>query len=118
MRENLRGRLRFADGNQKVVPGIEVHRVGGHSAGLQVVRIKTRCGYVVLASDASHFYANIEEDRPFSVVSDLADMYGAFEVVRSLADSSAHVVPGHDPRVMERFPAADERLEGIAVWIA
>ena len=50
-------------------------------------------------------------------MSDLAQMYGAFDIVRSLADSPAHVVPGHDPLVMERFPA-EEGLEGVAVRIA
>lgn len=118
VRANFEGRLRFVSGSGEVVPGVEVHRAGGHSSGLQVVRVKTAGGAVVLASDATHFYANIEEDRPFSIVSDLPGMYGAFDLVRSLADSPAHVVPGHDPLVMERYPAAKEGLEGIAVRIA
>ncbi len=118
VRENFRGRLLFVAGSQEIVPGIEVHRTGGHSAGLQVVRVKTERGNVVLASDTAHFYANIEEDRPYSIVSDLAQMYEAFDLVRSLADSPDHVVPGHDPLVMERFPPAREGLEGVAVHIA
>ena len=32
--ENFRGRLRFVAGSQEIVPGVEVHRAGGHSAGL------------------------------------------------------------------------------------
>jgi glyoxylase-like metal-dependent hydrolase (beta-lactamase superfamily II) len=118
VQENFRGRLLFAAGSREIVPGIEVHRAGGHSAGLQVVRVKTGRGYVVLASDATHFYANIEQDHPHSIVSDLAQMYGAFDLVRSLADSPAHVVPGHDALVMERFPPASKDLEGVAVRIA
>lgn len=118
VRANFEGRLRFVDGSGEVVPGVEVHRAGGHSAGLQCVRVRTARGNVVLASDVTHFYANIEEDRPFSIVSDLPRMYGAFDLVRSLADSPDHVVPGHDPLVMERYPAAKEGLEGIAVRIA
>jgi glyoxylase-like metal-dependent hydrolase (beta-lactamase superfamily II) len=118
VRENFEGRLRFVAGSEEVVPGIEVHWVGGHSSGLQVVRVKTARGFVVLASDATHFYANIEEDRPYSFVSDLAQMYGAFDVVRSLADSPAHVVPGHDPLVMQRYPAAKKGLDDVAVRIA
>ena len=118
VRENFRGRLRFVAGSEEIVPGIEVHRTGGHSAGLQVVRVKTERGNVVLASDATHFYANVEEDRPYGIVSDLARMYGAFDLVRSLADSPDHVVPGHDPLVMQRFPPAREGLEGGAVRIA
>ena len=118
VRENFRGRLRFVAGSREIVPGVEVHRTGGHSAGLQVVRVKTGRGNVVLASDATHFYANIEEDRPYSIISDLAQMYGAFDLVLALADSPDHVVPGHDPLVMQRFPPAREGLEGVAVRIA
>lgn len=118
VRENFEGRLRFVAGSEEIVPGIEVHRAGGHSAGLQVVRVKTARGSVVLASDVTHFYANIEEDRPYSIVSDLPRMYGAFDLVHTLADSPAHVVPGHDPLVMERYRAAGEELEGVAVRIA
>jgi glyoxylase-like metal-dependent hydrolase (beta-lactamase superfamily II) len=118
VRENFAGRLRFVAGSEEVVPGVEVHRTGGHSRGLQIVRIGTLRGSVVLASDAAHFYANIEQDRPYSIVADLAQMHGAFDLVRSLADSPAYVVPGHDPLVMERFPPAREGLEGVAVRIA
>ncbi len=118
VRENFEGRLRFVDGSAEVLPGIEVHKAGGHSTGLQVVRVKTGRGNVVLASDAGHFYANIEQDRPFSIVHDLARMYGAFDLVLSLADSPEHVVPGHDPLVMQRYPPVRKGLEGIAVRIA
>ena len=118
VRENFEGRLRFVDGDEEIVSGIKVYWAGGHSAGLQVVRVATEKGNVVLASDATHFYANLEEDRPFSIVHDLSRMYGAFDLVRSLADAPALVVPGHDPQVMQRFPAARKGLEGVAVRIA
>jgi glyoxylase-like metal-dependent hydrolase (beta-lactamase superfamily II) len=116
--EDFEGRLRFVDRNEEIVPGVEVYRAGGHSAGLQLVRVETEKGKFVLASDATHFYANIEEDRPFSIVHDLSRMYGAFDLVRSLAGSPAHVVPGHDPQVMQRFSPARKGLEGVAVRIA
>jgi hypothetical protein len=45
-------------------------------------------------------------------------MYGAFDLALSLADSPAHLVPGHDPLVMQRFPPASKGLEGVAVRIA
>ena len=118
VRANFEGRLRFVSGSESILPGVEVHQAGGHSAGLQIVRVRTARGNVVLASDATHFYANIEEDRPFSIVSDLPRMYGAFDLVRALADSRELVVPGHDPLVMERYPAAKRGLEGVAVRIA
>jgi len=35
--------------------------------------------------------------------------------VKRLASSLAHVVPGHDPLVLRRYPAPKPELEGIAV---
>ena len=117
VRQNFAGRVRFVDGTVEIAPGISVHYVGGHSAGLQVVVVSTARGQVVLASDAVHYYANIEEERPFAVVSDLPGMYDAFETVRALADSPDHVIPGHDPLVLSRYPAVPG-LEGIAARLA
>ena len=81
--------------------------------GLQVVRVATRRGYVVLASDASHFYANMDEARPFPIVYNVADMMEGWAKLRSLADSPEHVIPGHDPLVLERYPAPSRELQGI-----
>lgn len=118
VRENFARRVHYIRDTEEIVPGITAHRVGGHAAGLQVVRVPTARGNVVLASDATHFYANIDEDRPFSLVHTLPEMYDAFDTVRALADSPAHIVPGHDPLVMERYPAAEPGLDGIAARIA
>ncbi len=56
------GRVVFHDGTGELAPGITLHHVGGHTAGLQVVRVKTRRGWVVLGSDAAHFYANFRAE--------------------------------------------------------
>jgi glyoxylase-like metal-dependent hydrolase (beta-lactamase superfamily II) len=117
VRHNFAGRLRFVDGTAEIVPGIGVHHVGGHAAGLQIVTVETARGTVVLASDAAHYYANIDEDRPFRIVSDLPQMYDAFEMIRALADSPDHIIPGHDPLVLTRYPAMSG-LEGIAARLA
>jgi glyoxylase-like metal-dependent hydrolase (beta-lactamase superfamily II) len=117
VRQNFAGRMRFVDGTAQIVPGIGVHHVGGHAAGLQVVTVETARGRVVLASDAAHYYANIEEDRPFRIVSDLPQMYDAFETIRALADSPDHIIPGHDPMVLERYPAVPG-WDGVAARLA
>lgn len=111
----FRGRVQFHDGADELAPGLTVHHVGGHTAGLQVVRVKTGRGWVVLAADASHFYANFEEMRAYPTVYNVGDMLEGFATVRRLATTLQHVVPGHDPLVFERYPAAKPGLEGIAV---
>jgi len=107
------GRVRFYDGDADIAPGVSVHLIGGHTMGLQVVRVATRRGAVVLASDASHFYANMEQARPFPIVFSVADMVEGYRRLKELADSPAHIVPGHDPLVLERYPAPAESMKGI-----
>jgi len=107
-------RVVFHDGDSDVAPGITVHRVGGHTMGLQMVRVHTTRGWVVLAADAAHYYANMEEGRPFPIVYNVFDMLRGHRRAYELASSPQHVVPGHDPLVLSRFPAASTALEGIA----
>lgn len=107
-------RVHYHDGAAEVAPGVEVHHIGGHTQGLQAVRVRTRRGWVVLASDASHFYAHMDEDRAFPVLYNLGDMLAGYTTLRRLASSPRHVVPGHDPLVMQRYPAAGTGLDD---WI-
>jgi glyoxylase-like metal-dependent hydrolase (beta-lactamase superfamily II) len=115
VREVYRGRVAFHDGDIELASGISLHLVGGHSAGLQFVRVHTRRGWVVVASDAIHFYANVETGNPFPIVFNVGDMMEGWAKCRRLADSADHVVPGHDPLVRKRYPAPSPELEGIAV---
>jgi len=115
VRRVYEGRVQFHDGESEVAPGISVHHVGGHTMGLQITRVRTKRGWVVLASDASHFYANMEEARPFPIVYNVAEMLAGHAKCYALASSRAHVIPGHDPLVLARYPAAARGLEG---WVA
>jgi glyoxylase-like metal-dependent hydrolase (beta-lactamase superfamily II) len=99
------GRVVFHDGIGEVAPGVTVHRVGGHTAGLQVVRVETSRGPLVLASDAAHFYANLTLENPFPILADLGEMAEGWRTVRSLAGGDLSlVVPGHDPEVLRHYP--------------
>ncbi|MET0732036.1 MAG: N-acyl homoserine lactonase family protein [Casimicrobiaceae bacterium] len=108
-------RVEFHDGDAQIAPGLSVHHIGGHTAGLQAVRIWTRIGWLVLASDASHYYANMNERKPFPIVADVTEMVDGWARLRKLADVPQHVVPGHDPLVMQRYQASEDALQGIAV---
>ncbi len=108
-------RLRFHDGEAELHPGITLHRVGGHTDGLQCLRVHTARGWVVLASDVSHFYENVNTDRPFTLAFHVGDMLEGFDTLRRLADSPDHIVPGHDPQVFLRYPPAQGDASGVAV---
>ncbi|GIT90394.1 MBL fold hydrolase [Jannaschia pagri] len=98
------GRLTFHDGDGQVAEGVTVHRVGGHSKGLQVVRVRTSVGWLCLASDATHYYENFLAAKPFPIVTDVAEMLDGFATIQSLASAPGLVVPGHDPIVRQVFP--------------
>ena len=106
------GRVCFHDGDAELAPGLSVHRIGGHSRGLQAVRVRTASGYLCLASDAAHFYENFLQEKPFPIVVDVADMLSGFRTIQSLASHRDLVIPGHDPLVTQRF--APYGSEGFA----
>jgi glyoxylase-like metal-dependent hydrolase (beta-lactamase superfamily II) len=106
------GRVEFHDGDAELAPGITLHHIGGHSLGIQVVRVRTRRGFVLLASDATHYYENMKTMRAYPVVVDVAQMVEGFKTIQKLAPSTNHVIPGHDPLVLAKYPAVPG-LEGI-----
>ena len=109
------GRVAFHDGDDTLAPGITLHRLGGHTMGLQVVRVETSVGPLVLASDASHFYAHFENNRVFPVVYNVADVLEGYRTLYRLAGPGRRIIPGHDPLVLERYPALSATTRG---WIA
>jgi glyoxylase-like metal-dependent hydrolase (beta-lactamase superfamily II) len=115
VRKVYAGRVAFHDGADEIAPGITVHKIGGHSKGLQCVRVKTRRGYVVLASDTAHLYAHIDQSRVFPITYNVGDVLEGYATLKKLGSSRDHIVPGHDPRVLELYPAAKSGLEG---WVA
>jgi glyoxylase-like metal-dependent hydrolase (beta-lactamase superfamily II) len=88
VRLNYARRVIFYNGDAELAPGLTLHAAGGHSAGLQFVRVKTRRGFVVLEG---------------------------FDKLIALAPDESHIIPGHDPLVMKLYPAPSSELEGIAV---
>ena len=108
-------RVVFHDGDDEIAPGLSVHRIGGHSKGLQCVRVMTARGAVVLASDATHLYAHVNEGRVYPVTYNVADVLEGYRTLRALAESPDHIVPGHDPDVLDLYPPVSPELTGVAV---
>ncbi len=116
---NFRGRVRWIDGDAELAPGVHLYKVGGHTPGMQIVRVATVCGDAVLASDAAHFYDNLTLNRPYAVLDSVPGALNALAAIRRLATSPDLVVAGHDPAVLSRFPDLDlPALAGHAVRIA
>jgi glyoxylase-like metal-dependent hydrolase (beta-lactamase superfamily II) len=109
------GRLWLVDKQTDVWPGVTVYPVGGHCPGELVTLVRSQSGPRILAADAAHFYEQLENEWPFFAFTDLGEMRRALAFINQLASSTgAVVVPGHDGRVRDRFPA----LAGNAASIA
>jgi len=98
------GRVRRIEGDAEIAPGVLALWTGGHTPGQMIVLVRAAGSLVVLASDAIHFYEELDRDRPFAVVSDVREMYAGYDLLRELAARGATIVAGHDPAVMSRFP--------------
>ncbi|MBO0710522.1 MAG: N-acyl homoserine lactonase family protein, partial [Acetobacteraceae bacterium] len=85
VRLNFGKRVRFYTGDAELMPGITLHAAYGHSAGLQFVRVHTRRGWVVVASDVSHYYENMESGRPFTVAFHVGGMLEGFDKLYAAA---------------------------------
>jgi glyoxylase-like metal-dependent hydrolase (beta-lactamase superfamily II) len=112
-------------GQTALAAGIELVEVGGHTPGQLIVTVAAPGdgpddgATVVLASDALHFYEEVERDRPFAILADLPAMYRAYDTLAQLASQpGTHLVAGHDPAVRDRFaryphpPAAEATVAG------
>lgn len=118
LRRVYAGRVTFHDGDADLFPGLSVHRIGGHSDGIMCVRLWTAKGWLVLASDAAHFYENMEAGRPMPIVYNIGDMVEGWRRLKELASAPELVVPGHDPLVLDRFPPARPDLAGVVARLA
>ena len=111
---NYANKIRFVHGDHEILPGIRLYRVGGHTAGLQIVTVETARGTVVLTSDASHFYHNVETRQPVQIITSLPEMLAGFETIHALAGSRDRIVAGHDPEVATRFETVEPGIIRIA----
>jgi glyoxylase-like metal-dependent hydrolase (beta-lactamase superfamily II) len=115
IRRLYQGRVVFHKGDEELAPGVSLHFVGGHTMGLQMVRVWTRRGWVLLASDATHYYANMERELVYPFTFNVCDVLEGYARARNLAEFPSHIIPGHDPLVMKRYPAPRPELDGWVV---
>lgn len=106
VRNVFQGRVDFHDGDDHIAPGVSVHIAPGHTAGLQFVRVPTRRGWMVIASDACHYRRHLERNEVFPLVTDVPGLMEGYDKLRRLATSTGLIIPGHDPAVLSDFPPA------------
>lgn len=110
-------RVVFHDGDELLCPGIMLHAMPGHARGLQSLAVNTARGTVMVASDAAHYYEGFLDEQLFMTHENLFDMVESYRKLRRLASSDEHIIPGHDPLVLTRYPAVNAQLEGIVARV-
>ncbi len=84
-----------------VIPGIGVRWVGGHSPCSQFVYVNTERGVATFTGDTIQLYGNLEHNDGIGIWVDEEQCRRALEIAR---ESSDLLIPGHDPRVLEKYP--------------
>ena len=116
VRLNFARRVMFYNAPAELAPGITLHPVGGHSVGLQFVRVHTKRGWVVVASDVTHFYENMDTGRPFTTAFNIgADARGLRRAARRGAEPGAHRARPRSAGDEALSAAKSPELEGVAV---
>ncbi len=84
-----------------------------------IALVSTENQPLILASDAAHFYEQLEHEWPFFAFTDLGEMRAGLRFILELAvKTGATVIPGHDARTRQRFPAAPGAAGTIATVLA
>lgn len=106
-------RLVIVDGDVHLQDGIDLIFAPGHTPGLQCVYVNTEAGRYLITGDCVPLIENWEENQtwglptPAGIHVDLEEYYRSIRKLLPLTDS-AHILPGHDLRVLEHevYPPA------------
>ena len=108
VQRNTEGRLRLVDGDGvEILPGIRAYTGARHTFASQYIRVEGDPPFV-LASDNCYLYRNLAEHKAsatFSEADQPANIRNQARMIE-LAGSADRVVPGHDPKQFEKFPAS------------
>ena len=99
-----RTKFEVLDGDAELAPGLTAVFAPGHTPGIQGVALKTTAGTYFIASDNLPLYDNwegnqIQKHIPGINFVNVDDYYRTFRLIERIAD---HILPGHDPRVMDK----------------
>ncbi len=107
VRLNTAGRVRLVGGDGvEILPGLRAYTGARHTFASQYLRVDGDSPFV-LASDNCYLYRNLAERKPsatFSEADQPTNVYSQQRMIE-LAGSPDRVVPGHDLKQFEKFPA-------------
>jgi len=90
------------DSDLTLEPGLEIVLLPGHTPGLQGLKVETKAGRYLIASDFLPLYENWYSPSgyiPSGIHVSLADYYESFKKIEKITD---WILPGHDPGVLKK----------------
>ncbi|WP_417209709.1 N-acyl homoserine lactonase family protein [Antarctobacter sp.] len=114
VRKTYAERVVFHNGDDDLLPGLTLHVFPGHSAAVQGVRVNTPRGPVLLASDATHYFANVLNMKPFNLTVDSVATLDSYRRLMALSGGAHRLIPGHDPKIRNLYPAV--MVGGQTLW--
>jgi glyoxylase-like metal-dependent hydrolase (beta-lactamase superfamily II) len=104
IRVNLDGRLRLVNGDSvEIIPGIRVFIGSKHTYESQHLLVNTKTDKVLLASDDSWFYYNLDHLLSVPLTFDRRAYVAQLRRMKTLVGDSRLIIPGHDPLVLSKF---------------
>ncbi len=103
-------RLQRVSGDTKIMPGLEILLVPGHTIGLQAVAVNTPKGTAIVASDCAHIHESFVQDIPSCLITDMIVWMESFDKLRAKASSIDLIFPGHDVMMHNNFPKVAENI--------
>jgi glyoxylase-like metal-dependent hydrolase (beta-lactamase superfamily II) len=114
VQRNLDGKVQLIKGdNVEIMPGIKVFTGSRHTYAAQYVLVESDEERVILASDNSWFYYNVESGLPIPVGMDEKAYAANLKRMKSMVKDMDLIIPGHDPLVFSRFPKVAEDIVQI-----
>jgi len=102
-------RLKLVSGDKKIMPGMELLLVPGHTIGLQAVMVNTAKGPAIVASDCAHIARSFKEDNPSCLITDMIAWLKSYDKLRAKAPLDL-IFPGHDVIMLQNYPKVAEDI--------
>ncbi len=100
---NAKGKIKLVNGDDvEIIPGIKVYIGSKHTCESQYVVVNTTTDKVLIASDNSWFYYNLNHMISIPLTFDPAAYVNAMKRMKTLVNPDL-IIPGHDAKIFEKF---------------
>jgi glyoxylase-like metal-dependent hydrolase (beta-lactamase superfamily II) len=107
------GRLNLVHGEKTLAPGVTMTLSADHTPGHQYVTVETLDGPVIIGGDSTYLYHNNQWQVSIGSAHNHEANLSAIREMQRRAASPFLILPGHDPLVMQWFPAVSEGIVHI-----